>query len=85
MPQKNWPIVEIRITASAQPDSIALVKIGIEPPAAASVSDAAKVIASSTNQPITAEKKTDCHTPLRGRLLAPRASPRRRAPRRRSP
>ncbi len=67
MPQKNWPTVEIRITVSAQPSSIALVKIASEvPPASltASTSEAAKVIASRTNQPISAERATDCQTPL---------------------
>src|SRR4029079_7439909 len=54
MPQKSCPMVEMRITSSAQPELIALVKTEIEvPPASliAVVSDAANVIASSTNQP----------------------------------
>ena len=74
MPQKNCPMVEIRITVSAQPELIAEVKIGIAPPAAASVSIAANVIASSTSQPINAEKKTDCQTPLAADISASRVS-----------
>src|ERR687895_1781791 len=70
MPQKNWPIVDIRITVSAQPELIALVKIGIDPPDAASTSTAANVIANRTNQPITAEKNTDCQTPLAAEISA---------------
>ena len=58
MPQKNCPIVDIRITVSAQPEPIALVKMAIAPPPpslTASTSAAANVIASSTNQPMIAE------------------------------
>src|SRR6187200_653104 len=54
MPQKIWPIVEMRITSSAQPELIALVKTEIDvPPASliAFVSEAANVIASRTSQP----------------------------------
>src|SRR5215204_4513380 len=67
MPQKNWPIVEIRITVSAQPSDMALVKIDRDvPPASltAATSVAAKVMASRTNHPINAERATDCQTPL---------------------
>jgi hypothetical protein len=67
MPQKNWPIAEIRMTVSAQPSDIALWKIDSEvPPASftAATSVAAKVIASSTNQPISPDSATDCQTPL---------------------
>jgi hypothetical protein len=66
MPQKNCPIVEIRITVSAQLFFIALVKMASEvpPPSLTAVtSDAAKVIARSTNQPIKAERATDCQMP----------------------
>ena len=58
MPQKNWPMTEIRITVSAQPELIASVKIAMEPPPAsviAASSGTAKVMASSTNQPMMAE------------------------------
>src|SRR3954452_18692017 len=54
MPQKNWPMVEMKMTVSAQPELIALVKTEIELPPAlliAPTSLAANVIASSTNQP----------------------------------
>src|SRR5215207_4989670 len=67
MPQKNCPIAEIRITTSAQPSDIALWKIASEvpPPSfTAPTSEAANVIASRTNQPISPDRATDCHTPL---------------------
>jgi hypothetical protein len=67
MPQKNWPIAEIRITVSAQPSDIALWKMESEvppPSLTAATSVAANVIASSTNQPISAERATDCQTPF---------------------
>src|SRR3954463_13894924 len=54
MPQKIWPIVEMRMTSSAQPELIALVNTEIAvPPASltAFVSAAANVIASNTNHP----------------------------------
>src|SRR3954466_6976971 len=54
MPQKSWPIVAIRMTSSAQPELIALVKTEIAVPPASSiafVSAAANVMAISTNQP----------------------------------
>ena len=68
MPQKSWPIVAIRMTASAQFWFIsAEVKTEIDVPKEslmAATSVAANVIASSTNQPISAELATDCQTPL---------------------
>src|SRR5919199_2679293 len=57
MPQKIWPIVEMRITASAQPELIALVNTEMEVPPASLIaltSVAANVMASSTNQPNSA-------------------------------
>src|SRR5919199_1323345 len=57
MPQNTWPIVEIRITASAHPELIALVNTDSDVPPAlliAPTSVAANVIASSTNQPNSA-------------------------------
>ena len=73
MPQKNWPIVEIRITVSAHPDPMALVKIESEvPPASLTASTfvAANVIASSTNQPISADRATDCQMPFAAEISA---------------
>ena len=68
MPQKSWPITAIRMIASAQPWLIgAEVNTEIDVPKAsltAPTSVAANVIASSTNQPISAEQATDCQTPL---------------------
>src|SRR3954449_4360692 len=68
IPQKNWPTHAMKMMASAQFWFMSAdVKTEIELPAAsliAFVSVAAKVIASSTNQPMIAEMKTDCHTPL---------------------
>src|SRR4051794_38977999 len=68
MPQKNWPMAAIRMIPSAQFWFIwAEVKTEIELPAAsltALTSVAANVIASRTNQPISAEMATDCQTPL---------------------
>src|SRR4029078_1393243 len=66
IPQKSWPMLEIRITSSAQPELIALVKTEIAvPPASliAFVSEAANVIASRTNQTNSAAEKTDCQSP----------------------
>src|SRR5215210_6301270 len=77
MPQKNCPIAEIRITTSAQPDDIALWKIAsvVPPPSlTAPTSEAANVIASSTNQPISAESATDCQTPFAAEISASRVS-----------
>ena len=73
MPQKNWPMAEIRITVSAQPSLIALWKMESEVPPAVVHRvhvDAAKVIASSTNQPISAESATDCQTPFAAEISA---------------
>src|SRR5215212_11405074 len=77
MPQKNCPIAEIRITTSAQPSDIALWKIAnvVPPPSfTAPTSLAAKVIARSTNQPISPESATDCQTPLAAETSASRVS-----------
>ena len=57
MPQKSCPIVEMRITSSAQPELIALVNTEIDVPPALSIagtSAAANVIARSTSQPNSA-------------------------------
>ena len=73
-PQNSWPIVAmIRISFAAH-ESSALVKIEPTKPAAsftASTSFAAKRKASRTNQPISAEKKTDRHTPCAAAMAAP--------------
>src|SRR3954467_13530115 len=77
MPQKNCPIAEIRITISAQLSDIELWKIASEvpPPSfTAFTSLAANVIARSTNQPISPESATDCHTPLAAETSASRVS-----------
>ena len=58
MPQKSWPMQEIRITSSAAVADSALSRIASEPPPPsliAVVSVAAKVSASSSTQPISAE------------------------------
>ena len=58
MPQKSWPMQEIRITISAAVADSARSKIASDvPPASviAASSAAANVIASSTIQPISAE------------------------------
>ena len=84
--QKIWPTVAIRITSFAAHESIALVEIektAPPPSLTASTSLAANRKASSTNQPISAEKKTERQSP--GRRPWPRhGSPRRYVPRRRS-
>src|SRR4051794_24529952 len=77
MPQKNWPMAEIRITISAQLSDIALWKIASEvppPSLTAPTSLAANVIARSTNQPISPESATDCQTPLAAETSASRVS-----------
>src|SRR5918998_1101416 len=77
MPQKSWPSVEITTTAFSAQESRALPKIGSDEPApslTASTSVAANVIASSTNQPISADQKTDCQTPRAADFAAPRVS-----------
>src|SRR5687767_2797828 len=77
MPQKSCPTVEITTTAFSAQESSALPKIASDEPApslTASTSVAANVIASSTNQPIRADQKTDCHTPRAADFAAPRVS-----------
>ena len=79
MPQNSWPIVAIRITALAAAGAERAVEDrqrGAEPkPLAASLMNsvlvAAKVIASSTSQPIAPAQKTERQTPL----AAPSAAP----------
>jgi hypothetical protein len=71
--QKICPITAIRITSFAAHVSRALVKIACTAPAAsltAATSLAAKRNASSTNQPIRAEKKTERHTPWAAAIAA---------------
>ena len=65
-PQKSWPIVAMIRTNFAAQESSALVKIAPTKPApslTASTSLAANRNASRTNQPISAEKKTERQTP----------------------
>src|SRR5918992_5955931 len=65
-PQKSWPIVAMMKTILAAHGSRAVLKISpTKPPASptAASSVAAKRKASSTNQPISAEKKTERQTP----------------------
>src|SRR3954462_10557692 len=74
MPQNSWPTVAIRITNFAPELESALSMIAIEepPPAlTAFTSVAAKVSASSTNQPNTPAQKTERHTPWAAPLAAP--------------
>src|SRR5262245_3373202 len=76
-PQKNCPTVAIRITSFAAQESIALVKIAPTKPAlslTAFTSVAANRNARSTNQPITADQKTDRHTPCAAAFAAPLVS-----------
>src|SRR5215207_6216700 len=76
-PQKICPIVAIRITSFAAQESSELVKIDPEKPAAsliAASSVAANRNASSTNHPISAEKKTERQTPWAADLAASRVS-----------
>ncbi len=77
-PQKNWPITAIRMIASAQFWFIsAEVKTAIElpkPSLTAVTSVAAKVIASNTNHPISAELATDCQMPFAAACSAPTVS-----------
>ncbi len=76
-PQKSWPTVAIiRISLAAQ-ESSALVKIAPTNPALslmASTSFAANRKASRTNQPITADQKTERQTPWAAVIAAPRVS-----------
>src|SRR4029450_5282775 len=65
-PQKNCPTVAIRITSFAAHELTAPVKIAPTKPAlslTALTSVAANRNARSTSQPITADQKTDRHTP----------------------
>ena len=76
-PQKSWPIVAIRITSFAAQGSRALSKMAKTVPApsfTASTSLAANRNPSSTNQPISAEKNTERHTPWAAVIAAPRVS-----------
>src|SRR5215218_2167514 len=81
MPQKSCPIVEIRSTSLNAHESSEVPKTSIDEPIAnvspaliESTSVAAKVIASSTNQPIRPAQKTDLQTPLAAPSDAPRVS-----------
>src|SRR3954451_851221 len=82
MPQNSWPMVAMAITSSAVPDPSAVLKIASEEPSPkpfaglliAFVSVAANVIASSTNQPIRPDQKTERHTPLAAPSAAPLVS-----------
>ena len=59
IPQKSWAMVEIHSTSLAKPELRALVMIGTAPPPPASIVlmwVAAKVIASSTIQPASADQ-----------------------------
>src|SRR6266516_1285676 len=76
-PQKNCPMVAIRITSFAAQESSALVKIAPTNPApslTAFTSVAANRNARSTSQPISAEKNTDRHTPWAAAFAAPLVS-----------
>src|SRR5919198_3263440 len=76
-PQNSWPTVAIRITSLAAHGSSALVKIAPTNPApsfTAFTSLAANRNASSTNQPMIAEKNTDLQTPWAAAFAAPRVS-----------
>src|SRR5919109_89772 len=76
-PQKSWPTVAMIRTIFAAQESRALVKIAPTKPApslTALTSLAANRKASRTNHPISAEKKTDRHTPWAAALAAPRVS-----------
>src|SRR5215208_2003216 len=76
-PQKIWPIVAMISTSFAAQESRALVKMEPTKPApslTASTSLAANRNASSTNQPISAEKNTDRHTPWAAVTAAPLVS-----------
>src|SRR5919198_5524016 len=75
--QKSCPIVAIRITIFAAHGSSALVKIAPTNPAPSLIaltSVAANKKARITNQPITAEKNTERHTPCAAAFAAPRVS-----------
>jgi hypothetical protein len=72
-PQKNCPTVAIRITSFAAHESRALVKMAPTNPSLLSTAltwVAANRNASSTSQPISADQKTDRHTPCAAALAA---------------
>src|SRR5829696_3002781 len=76
-PQKIWPTVAMISTSFAAQLSRALVKIAPTKPAASltpSTSFAANRKASRTNQPISAEKKTERQTPWAALMAAPLVS-----------
>src|SRR5215207_2249306 len=76
-PQKNCPIVAISTTSFAAHESSAELKIpNTAPPESltAATSLAAKRKPSSTSQPITADQKTDRHTPCAALTAAPLVS-----------
>src|SRR5262245_43976925 len=77
MPQKNWPIVEMRMTALKKPADRDVSSTAPEKPAAslmASTSVAANSSASSRIQPPIAEYAIDCHRPLAAERAAPLVS-----------
>src|ERR671921_591677 len=77
IPQNSWPTVEMTTTAFSAQESRELLKMASDDPApslTAPTSVAANVIARSTNQPITADQKTDCQTPRAAPIAAPRVS-----------
>jgi hypothetical protein len=77
MPQNSWPIVAISTTALLAVGVSALLKTASEEPRpslTASTSEAANVIASSTNQPIRPDQKTERQTPLAAAIDAPLVS-----------
>src|SRR3954452_15068691 len=82
MPQNSWPTVAISTTIFADPEPSAESMIAIEDPRPQPlpgslmnfVSVAAKVSASSTNQPIRPDQKTALQTPLAAPSAAPLVS-----------
>ena len=73
-PAESWPIVAMMRIIFAAQESSALVKIAPTNPApslTASTSVAANRNASRTNHPITADKKTERHTPCAAVIAAP--------------
>ena len=75
-PQKSWPMVAIRITSLAAHGSSALSKMAntVPAPVHGSTSLAANRKPSRTNQPISAEKKTERQTPCAAEIAAPLVS-----------
>ena len=76
-PQNSWPTVAMIRTSFAAQLSSALVKIAPTKPAPSLTrltSLAANRNASSTNQPISAEKNTERHTPCAAVIAAPLVS-----------